>query len=132
MSRTKKPEQPASMSVPSTNGVQGDVLNLSEAAAYLRFSETDVVRLVYEQGLPGRQLGTEWRFLRDAIQNWLATGSPTVESRKAALLAAAGAFKDDPDLVQIVEDVYRKRGRPITEDGSFNLLHGLDPEASQK
>jgi len=31
----------------------------------------------------------------------------------------AGKYKDDPDLEQIVEDAYRRRGRPITEDGSY-------------
>ncbi|MHB1424179.1 MAG: hypothetical protein ACYC3I_13470 [Gemmataceae bacterium] len=47
-------------------------------------------------------------------------------------MAAAGAFKDDPDLLALVEDAYRKRGRPITEDGSYNLLHGLEPESNPK
>jgi hypothetical protein len=29
------------------------------------------------------------------------------------MLALAGAFKDDPDLQGIVEDAYRRRGRPM-------------------
>ena len=40
-----------------------EVLTLAEAAAYLRLAEKDLVRLVCEQGLPGRRLGHEWRFL---------------------------------------------------------------------
>ncbi len=81
--------------------------------------------MVREQGLPVRQIGSEWRFLKTAIENWLATGSPLLRGNKDSLLAAAGAFKDDPDLLGIVEETYRQRGRPITEDGSYNLLHGL-------
>src|SRR5437867_3705060 len=40
-----------------------EVLTLAEAAAYLRVSEADVVRLAQQQDLPGRLIGTEWRFL---------------------------------------------------------------------
>jgi hypothetical protein len=85
-----------------------------------------VLAAVNSQGLPGRLVGGEWRFLKSAIQQWLSTGLPTQETRKAVLLAAAGSFKDDPDLIPIVEEIYRRRGRPITEDGSYNVLHGLD------
>jgi hypothetical protein len=28
----------------------------------------------------------------------------------------AGAFKNDPDLAEIVREAYRRRGRPITEN----------------
>ena len=78
----------------------------------------EVVGLVHSQGLPGRCTAGEWRFLKAAIQHWLATASPTWETRKAAILELAGKYKDDPDLEQIVEDAYRRRGRPITERGS--------------
>jgi excisionase family DNA binding protein len=55
----------ATASSPPGDSVAGlEVLTLAEAAAYLRFSEEDVVRLVHEQGLPGRRLDREWRFLR--------------------------------------------------------------------
>jgi excisionase family DNA binding protein len=111
----------------SANGAPGEVLTLAEAAAYLRLPETEVVGLVHSQGLPGRHSAGQWRFLKSAIQQWLGTGSPTWETRKAALLAAAGSFRDDPELLAIVEEAYRRRGRPITEDGSYDLLHGLEP-----
>jgi excisionase family DNA binding protein len=101
-----------------------DVLTLAEAAAYLRLPETAVIDLVRQQGLPGRLAGTdEWRFLKAAIAQWLSTPAPKYS--KAAQLAAAGALQEDPDLVPMVEAVYRQRGRPITEDGSYDLLHGL-------
>jgi hypothetical protein len=29
----------------------------------------------------------------------------------------AGAFKDDPFLEEIARETYRKRGRPMTEEG---------------
>jgi excisionase family DNA binding protein len=98
------------------------VLTLTEAAAYLRLPEAEVVGLVHSQGLPGRRIAGEWRFLKAAIQHWLASASPTWETRKAVILELAGKYKDDPDLEQIVEEAYRRRGRPITEGGSYKNL----------
>jgi excisionase family DNA binding protein len=122
MPRTKK-HQPGPLSQPqplpvSVNGPSGEVLTLAEAAAYLRLPEAEVVGLVHSQGLPGRCIAGEWRFLKAALQNWLATASPTWETRKAAILELAGKYKDDPDLEQIVEEAYRRRGRPMTGGGS--------------
>lgn len=91
-----------------------DVFSLDEAAAYLRVSPEDVLRMVRQQGLPGRRIGPEWRFLKAALQDWLRTPSPS--PGKQALLALAGKFKDDPFLEDIVQEAYRRRGRPITED----------------
>jgi excisionase family DNA binding protein len=136
MPRTKKakpePARQAELSPYVANGSPGEVLTLAEAAVYLRLPEADVIGLVNSQGLPGRVVGGEFRFLKAAIQQWLSLGSPTPVGRKSAQLEAAGAFKDDPDLLGIVEDIYRKRGRPITEDGSYNLLHGLESGSNRK
>jgi Helix-turn-helix domain len=122
MPRTKK-HQPDPRSQPqpppgSVNGPSAEVLTLAEAAAYLRLPEAEVLSLAHSQGLPGRCIAGEWRFLKAAIQHWLATASPTWETRKAAILALAGKYKDDPDLEQIVEEAYRQRGRPIAVGAS--------------
>ena len=109
-----------------------DVFTLAEAAAYLRLPEMEVMALVHAQGLPGRLVAGGWRFLKTAIQRWLSTGSPTPETRKAALLAIAGSWKGDPDLEAMVEEIYRRRGRPITEDGSYKLFHGLSRDHEAK
>jgi excisionase family DNA binding protein len=98
------------------------VLTLAEAAAYLRIPEAAVVDLVHSQELPGRCVAGEWRFLKAAIQHWLATASPTWETRKAAILELAGKYKDDPDLERIVEEAHRRRGRPIIGGGSSQNL----------
>lgn len=49
-----------------------DVLTLEDAAAYLKVEYGQIRRLVKEQGLPGRKIGEEWRFLRGAIADWLS------------------------------------------------------------
>jgi len=48
-----------------------DVLTLEDAAAYLKVEYGAIRRLLKEQGLPGRKIGDEWRFLRGAIADWL-------------------------------------------------------------
>ena len=65
MPRTKKKpdSQPGNV-----NGVPGEVLTLAEAAGYLRLSEAAVLSAIQSQGLPGRLIGGEWRFLKPAIQ----------------------------------------------------------------
>ena len=82
----------------ANNGTTDEVLTLPEAAAYLRLAESEVVNLAHTRGLPGRYVAGEWRFLKAALQHWLATGSPTWDTRKAAILELSGTYKDDPDL----------------------------------
>lgn len=90
-----------------------DVLTLSEAAVFLRVPEAEVLRLAQMRELPGRMLGGEWRFLRDALRDWLRT--PARVTGKEAFLAMAGAWRDDPDIEQIVRDALLRRGRRSAE-----------------
>lgn len=89
-----------------------EVLTLAEAAAYLRVSEGDFLRLVSEQGLPGRKVGDDWRFLKAALEDWLR--SPP--SKKEALLIQIGAFQDDPDLDDMLRTIHERRGRSMTAE----------------
>jgi excisionase family DNA binding protein len=103
---TPKPEpQPAAV-----NGPPGEVLTLAEAAAYLRLPEGEVLRVVREQGLHARQVGSEWRFLKSAINDWLRAGGPPT-SNKEAWLGLAGAWKEDPFLEEFLEEIARQRKR---------------------
>jgi excisionase family DNA binding protein len=116
MPRTKPKSEPAEQVPPPTtlvNGPTGDVMTLSEAAAYLRLPEAQVLQLVQQQDLPARHAGPEWRFFKPAIQAWLSEPGP---KKRDFWEACAGAFKDDPDLEEIVKEVYRQRGRPMIED----------------
>jgi excisionase family DNA binding protein len=119
MSATKHKEKATNATVPRPTPEKvsrEEVLTLAEAAAYLRLSEDDLVGLVREQGLPGRRIGHEWRFLKAALQEWLGTPQPPPNAQEE-LMQWAGAFKDDPDLKEIVREAYRQRGRAMTEAG---------------
>jgi excisionase family DNA binding protein len=89
------------------------VLTLAEAAAYLRVGEAEIVQAVRDQGLPARQIGPDWRFLKSALQDWLR--SPPRRNR--GLLAHLGAVRNDPYLEELLQEVYQRRGRPEAEEG---------------
>ena len=88
-----------------------EVLTLAEAAEYLRLGESDVLRLIREQRLPGRSVGNEWRFLKAALQDWLR-----MPDQRTVLQRQFGALKDDPYLEEMLEQIYRDRGRPMLEE----------------
>jgi excisionase family DNA binding protein len=91
-----------------------EVLTLAEAAAYLRVAEPDVLRLVRAQGLPGRQVGDDWRFLKAAVAGWL--GTPAAPDPGQFWQTHFGALKDDPYLDEMLKEIYRRRGRPETDE----------------
>src|SRR5262245_57086425 len=117
MPRTRKKPAAQSVSPPfvAPNGAAVEVLTLAEAAAYLRLSEAEVIELVRAHDLPGRLTGSEWRFLKSAIDQGLSSGAPTPAARKQAQLALAGKCKDDPDLIRICKEAYRQRGQAMRE-----------------
>jgi hypothetical protein len=92
-----------------------EVLTLAETADYLRVSEEAALKSVRSEGLPGRLVDGEWRFLRTAVEDWLR--GTVQRGSKEAIRTLAGAWKDDPDLDEIVKEAYRQRGRPMTENG---------------
>ena len=116
--RTKSgKKKPAAAPMSSGNGQLPpslEVFTLSDAAAYLRITEAELLRLVADQALPGRRFGTEWRFLKSAIQDWLKT--PPKPGSREAVLSTYGSMKDDPHLMEELKEIYRKRGRPMTEE----------------
>jgi excisionase family DNA binding protein len=49
-----------------------EVMNAEQAAQFLQIDEKVVVELAESGKLPGRKLGTAWRFSRAALVAWLA------------------------------------------------------------
>jgi excisionase family DNA binding protein len=92
-----------------------DVLTLSEAAAYLRLPEAQVLQLVREQDLPARQAGSEWRFLLGAIRDWLSKGKPPT-SNKEAWMRLAGVWKDDPFFDDFLREINKERNATKAEE----------------
>ena len=49
-----------------------EVMTLEEAAELLRVEPKEVRKLAANGEVPGRKVGTEWRFTRAALLNWLS------------------------------------------------------------
>lgn len=54
--------------------MDNDILNLEEAIDFLGISEKTLIKSLREEHIPARKLGREWRFSREALINWLASG----------------------------------------------------------
>jgi excisionase family DNA binding protein len=48
-----------------------DVLTIAELAQWLQVGEPAIAELAEKGELPGRRLGGEWRFAREAVLAWL-------------------------------------------------------------
>jgi excisionase family DNA binding protein len=100
-----------------------EVLTLSEAADYLRVSEETLRQLASEKAIPAREVGGEWRFLKSALQDWLRRDAAVEDRRRregssrARLLELAGVWKDDPSLDEMLREICRQRGTPMTVTG---------------
>jgi excisionase family DNA binding protein len=113
MPRTKtQPKVSKSPEVPT----EQEVLTLAEAAAYLRVPERDLLPMISTQGLPARKIGEEWRLLKSAVQDWLRAPQPAA-AKPDFWATQLGAFKDDPSLEEMLQEIYDRRGRPMTEEG---------------
>jgi excisionase family DNA binding protein len=48
-----------------------DVLTVEELVAWLRLSESTVLRLLSERAIPARKVGHQWRIRRGRVRDWL-------------------------------------------------------------
>ena len=91
--------------------MQMEVLTIEEVADYLRLPEEVVLQEVAEGHLPGRKIADTWRFLKAAIDDWLRA----LDSR-AILLNQSGVLANDENSDELLEMIYRERGRSETEE----------------
>ena len=50
-----------------------EIMNAAQAAEFLQIEESGVIELAEARKLPGRKLGSAWRFSRAALVAWLST-----------------------------------------------------------
>jgi excisionase family DNA binding protein len=65
---------------PGMQKANKDVLNVREAAHLLGVAEWTVREQAKAGRLPGRKIGKEWRFSRQALLDFLATPDPSTSS----------------------------------------------------
>lgn len=56
-----------------------EIMNAEQAGLFLQIDPRNVIELAEAGKLPGKRLGPEWRFSREALVAWLST--PEVEKR---------------------------------------------------
>ena len=54
--------------------MNSDILNLEQTVEFLRVSEKTLIKLLREENIPARKIGREWRFSKEALINWIASG----------------------------------------------------------
>lgn len=80
-----------------------DILNLEQAIEFLGVSEKTLIKMLREEHIPARKIGREWRFSREALLRWLASGDSI-------------DYINQNDLYMISEDV------PGTFSGLFDKI----------
>lgn len=48
-----------------------DILTVEELVAWLRLSESTVLKLLSERAIPARKVGHQWRIRRGRVRDWL-------------------------------------------------------------
>src|SRR5438309_1852552 len=99
------------ISMPRTRTLP-EVLTLVEAARYLRVAAKAVKQRALSGDIPGRQIGTEWRFLKTALDEWLRR-----PNSKTMLLQMAGAFADDESLPELRKSILSSREKQQVVEG---------------
>ena len=86
--------------------MQTQILPIEEVADYLRLPPEIVLQEAAQGHLPGRKIADTWRFLKDAIDDWLRT-----QDSRAILLSQSGVLADDAGLDDLLEKIYQERRR---------------------
>ncbi len=114
------------------------VLTIEEVAEYLRLPIDSVRRHAFQALLPGQVIEGEWRFLRSAIDQWLATPKPPIsnpslishedleaaKSRKHELLALVRSW-DTPEQESHQTDTWNHLKIALQENDGLLVREGV-------
>lgn len=56
-----------------TEEAHKQVMTLDELALYLKVPKSTLYKIVQERRIPGQKIGKQWRFGKQAIDQWLAS-----------------------------------------------------------
>jgi excisionase family DNA binding protein len=51
--------------------IPSQILTLQELSVYLKIAQSSLYKLVRQGGIPGKKVGKNWRFHKNAIDEWL-------------------------------------------------------------
>lgn len=73
-----------------------EILNVEEAAALLGVSIKTFNKVLHSQSVPARKIGREWKFSRQALIDWVGSGSSIDFYRESNSNEAAGRGANEP------------------------------------
>jgi excisionase family DNA binding protein len=83
-----------------------EILTMKQAAEFLQVSTRTLHRMVKKGEVPGRQVGSQWRFHRDQLKDWVRQGGSTQATVRAQQeLIEREAKKLGVDLPQTLIDL---------------------------
>jgi excisionase family DNA binding protein len=68
---------------PRSDNGREPMMTVKELADYLRVHPTTVYRLLRQGELPGLRIGSDWRFSRETIDQWIARSARPAPSTRA-------------------------------------------------
>ena len=109
-----------------------DVMTVEETAAYLRVSKDTIYALARKGAIPARRVGTNWRFSRRVLGEWLSGRKPTAgEQGKPVTFQRKRTSLPDP----LTRDAPSDPQQRVSCDGSPTTgccrAHDRDPAGSQ-
>jgi len=61
--------------------MQENLLTAEQVAEYLKVDKFTIYRLVAQKKIPAFRVGSQWRFKKSAIEDWLMTNSNIKDKR---------------------------------------------------
>ena len=56
-------------------------LTIEDLSSYLKMSRTKLYQMAQKGELPGSKIGTQWRFDRDEIDDWVTSKRPAADKK---------------------------------------------------
>jgi excisionase family DNA binding protein len=109
-------QQPDDGNPPEAGITNREVLDFDSAAAFLGVSTKTFAKVLRTEGLPGRKVGREWKFSKQALLNWLACGN-TRDYQDDNDEAASTELTPKPDL-RAQRPLPRRENRTTTIPGT--------------
>ena len=87
--------------------MQHELMNVKEAANYLRLNYMTVYKLAQKGRIPAFKVGGNWRFKKEILDDWLTRKS-------IAGMASVLIVDDDATVRDILKEMIRKEGYSVT------------------
>jgi excisionase family DNA binding protein len=93
-----------------------ELMNIKEAASYLRLNYMTVYKLAQKRRLPAFKVGGNWRFKRDILDNWLTAQANTN-------VGTVLVVDDDPAIRDLLKEIVKdQRHEVVTADSGESAL----------